>query len=85
MLKRSYFHITEKERQITHTHTSDPQMRTSAVAHLHVKIFPHTVDSDPMESSIRQVVESRAEHVRTPVRLQVIPDLQTPYEKQVWL
>lgn len=60
-------------------------MHMAAVAHLHVKILPHSVDSDPVESSVRHVVESGAEHVRAPVRLQVIPDLQTPYDEQVRL
>lgn len=38
-----------------------------------------------MESSIRHVAESRAEDVGTPVRLQVIPDLETPYDMHVRL
>lgn len=63
-----------KERQIIHTHTH----QVSAVAHLHVKVLPHPVDPDPVEPPIRHVAESRAEDVRAPVRLQVIPDLQTP-------
>lgn len=49
-----------------------------AYAHLHIKVPPHSVDSYPVESSVRQVVEGGAEYVRTPVCLQVIPDLQTP-------
>ena len=47
--------------------------------HLNVEVFSHSVDPDSMESSVCQVSEDGAEHVRTPVRLKVIPDLQTPW------
>ena len=52
-------------------------------AHLYIEVFPHPVDSDTMESSVCQVIEGGAEHIWTPVRLKVIPDLQTPWTQSM--
>lgn len=52
-------------------------------AHLHIQVFSHSVDPDSMESSVRQVTGGGAEHVRTPVCLKVVPDLQTPWTQSM--
>lgn len=49
------------------------------IAHLNIEVIAHSVDSDSMKTSICQVAESGAEHIWTPVCLEVIPDLETPW------
>lgn len=50
-------------------------------SHLHVKVPAHSVDPDAVEPAVCQVVEGGAEHIGAGlVRLQVIPDLQAPWD-----
>lgn len=52
-----------------------------SVAHLHIKVFAHSVNSDPMKTAVCQVTRGGIEHIRAPVRLKAIPDLQSPWEE----
>lgn len=49
------------------------------MTHLNIEGVAHSVHPDSMETSVCQVPGSWAEHIWTPVCLQVIPDLQTPW------
>lgn len=46
------------------------------ITHLHIEVFAHSVDSDPMKTSICQIFRGRTEHIRTSVCLKMIPDLE---------
>lgn len=68
-----------------HRGRKDGGRQTAAcAAHLHIKTSPHSVDPDPVEAPVRHVAARGAEDVWTPVRLQVVPDLQAPCNRHVW-